>query len=305
MESLSTLLSTSSPKPLKTHKPTSHCPPKSPHSHKFHIPPQKISPFTLSTLTFTIPNYITPNPSFALDPLQTSSSKIDVEAIVNSIDDFFNKNPFFVSGCFFIWLIVIPLAKEYLSKCKFVSAIDGFRKLRDDPNAQLLDIRDVKSLKVMGSPSLNMFGKSVVQVDFDENEDVDEFVKRVLDKFEKPENTVVCVLDSVDGNSLKVAELLFKNGFKEAYAIKGGLRGENGWMAIQETLLPPSVHVYRRKKKKKKIKVSEQLGTNGAIDQQIEKSDQSSTTKTGFKSSSPYPNYPDLKPPSSPMPSKP
>lgn len=34
---------------------------------------------------------------------------------------------------------------------------------------------------------------------------------------------------SFDGNSLKVAELLFKNGFKEAYAIEGGLRGKDGW----------------------------------------------------------------------------
>lgn len=26
-----------------------------------------------------------------------------------------------------------------------------------------------------------------------------------------------------------MAELLFKNGFKEAYAIEGGLRGKDGW----------------------------------------------------------------------------
>lgn len=29
---------------------------------------------------------------------------------------------------------------------------------------------------------------------------------------------------------MKVAELLFKNGFKEAYAIKGGVAGNKGWM---------------------------------------------------------------------------
>lgn len=37
---------------------------------------------------------------------------------------------------------------------------------------------------------------------------------------------------SFDGDSLNAAELLFKNGFKEAYAIKGGLRGKNGWQVI-------------------------------------------------------------------------
>lgn len=41
-----------------------------------------------------------------------------------------------------------------------------------------------------------------------------------------------CVEGSFDGNSLKVAELLVKNGFKEAYAIRGGLRGNKGWQVI-------------------------------------------------------------------------
>lgn len=27
-----------------------------------------------------------------------------------------------------------------------------------------------------------------------------------------------------------MAKLLFKNGFKEAYAIEGGVRGKNGWL---------------------------------------------------------------------------
>lgn len=35
---------------------------------------------------------------------------------------------------------------------------------------------------------------------------------------------------SFDGNSMKVAELLVENGFKEAYYIKGGARGKNGWL---------------------------------------------------------------------------
>lgn len=39
------------------------------------------------------------------------------------------------------------------------------------------------------------------------------------------------VQDSFDGNSMKVAELLVKNGFKEAYAIRGGIQGKNGWQA--------------------------------------------------------------------------
>lgn len=62
-------------------------------------------------------------------------------------------------------------------------------------------------------------------------------------------------ISSFDGNSIKVAELLFKNGFKEAYAIKGGMRGKKGWQEIQEELLPPSVHVYPNKKAKRSRKM--------------------------------------------------
>lgn len=136
-------------------------------------------------------------------------------------------------------------------------------------------------------------------------------------------------IGSFDGNSMKVAELLFKNGFKEAYAIKGGVRGQQGWMAIQDTLLPPSVHINRRKK----TKVPKELSTNGngAIQQSDNKNESvvssdipavgNQETENGHVkksvesnpemkissvvSSSPYPNYPDLKPPSSPSPSKP
>ncbi|KAF5954497.1 hypothetical protein HYC85_007353 [Camellia sinensis] len=79
---------------------------------------------------------------------------------------------------------------------------------------------------------------------------------------------------SFDGNSMKVAELLFKNGFKEAYAIRGGVRGENGWQAIQETLLPLSVHIYP----KKKVKMPKKLGMNGGVNQQSNNQATSSTT---------------------------
>ncbi|XWS75975.1 hypothetical protein CRYUN_Cryun01aG0137500 [Craigia yunnanensis] len=78
---------------------------------------------------------------------------------------------------------------------------------------------------------------------------------------------------SFDGNSFKGAELLYQNGFKEAYAIKGGVRGKKGWLAIQETLLPPSVHI----KPKKVVKISQKLGVNGAVSQVEDKKEGSSS----------------------------
>ncbi|XP_061368552.1 rhodanese-like domain-containing protein 4A, chloroplastic [Gastrolobium bilobum] len=286
-----------------------------------------------SCFSFTMIDIFTPFSCLAVEAtaptlVESYAGKINLESILVSIDDFFNRYPFFVAGCTFIWMVVIPLTEEYFKKYKFISAIDAFRKLRDDPDSQLLDIRDRKGVRFLGSPNLKILKKEVVQVEFtDENEDG--FVKKVLERFKDAPNTVICVLDSFDGNSMKVAELLFKNGFKEAYAIKGGVRGQKGWIAIQDTLLPPSVHIYRRKK----TKASQQLTTNGngAIPQNASNNESALSPDTpengnqktdnghvkrsvesvpevkigSVASSSPYPNYPDLKPPSSPTPSKP
>ncbi|KAJ0972220.1 hypothetical protein J5N97_020179 [Dioscorea zingiberensis] len=269
-----------------------------------------------------IPFLSIPLPSFAAGG-DEASGKINLESILISIDDFFNRYPFFVAGVTFIWLVVIPLVQEYLKKCKPIMAIDAFRKLRDLPNSQLLDIRKKKSFAYMDSPNLSIFSKNTVWVEFDE-ENEDGFVKEVLKNFEDPGNIVLCVLDNFDDNSLKVAELLFKNGFKEAYAIEGGLRGQDGWEAIQENLLPPSVHVYPRKKKKSRrsnpseldrLSEDEKSSDNGRAPISVILQEESSNAENGYVSAmneapkerplSPYPNYPDLKPPSSPTPSKP
>ncbi|KAL2470797.1 Rhodanese-like domain-containing protein 4A [Abeliophyllum distichum] len=269
-----------------------------------------------------------PLPCFASEttaPTEEVSSKINLEAVLVSIDNFFNRYPFFVATVTFIWLVVIPLTEEYLQKYKFISAINAFKKLQDDPNSQLLDIRDSRSLASLESPNLKILNKSALQVEFREGNE-EGFVKRVLENFGEPENTTICIIDNFDGNSMKAAELLVKNGFKEAYAIRGGIRGKKGWQEIQETLLPPSVCVYP----KKKVKLSKELNTNGGVQRQ-DNNDDDFSSATSFSNSkkennnnrdvssinptsqskgvprpsSPYPNYPDLKPPSSPTPSKP
>ncbi|KAI9075675.1 hypothetical protein K1719_042372 [Acacia pycnantha] len=314
----------SNPKPPDSSSQSSYSTKKNPISLQTH---SKSSPQNLAQcLSFAIVDLFAAFPCLASESVADSESgKINLESVVVSIDNFINRYPFFVAGCTFIWLVVIPLTQEYFRKYKFISAIDAYRKLRDDPNSQLLDIRDRNNLKFLRSPNLKILNKEVVKVEFSEG-DEDGFVKKVLETFNDAPNTVLCIMDNFDGKSMQVAELLFKNGFKEAYAIRGGVRGEQGWMEIQDTLLPPSVHIYP----KKKIKASEQLGTNGAIQQNEDNGnawspdipkpvDQSSDTGPVRKSaesfpdvkikskasSSPYPNYPDMKPPSSPTPSKP
>ncbi|XP_074284051.1 rhodanese-like domain-containing protein 4A, chloroplastic isoform X1 [Silene latifolia] len=201
-------------------------------------------------------------PSLAAEIEDPSSQKINLETTLVTIDEFFNKYPYFVAGVTFIWLIGLPLLQEYLNKYKFISALDAFKKLRDDSSAQLLDIRDDKSVGFLASPNLKIFNKRVLQLPFNESDQAG-FLNKVESNFVDPQNTVVCILDNFDGNSMKVAELLFKNGFKEAYAIKGGVRGKKGWQEIQEEFLPPAVHVFRRKKAQK----SPQHKENGAASQ--------------------------------------
>ncbi|CAA0833544.1 Rhodanese-like domain-containing protein 4A-chloroplastic [Striga hermonthica] len=265
----------------------------------------------------------------AVLPDEGVSNRISLESVVVAVDNFFIRYPFFVATVTFVWLVVIPLTEEYMQKYKFISAINAFKKLQDDPACQLLDIRDGKSLAVLRSPNLKILRKSVARVEFREG-DEDGFVKRVLKIFEEPSDTIVCILDNFDGNSFKAAELLVKNGFKEAYAIRGGILGQQGWQDIQETLLPPSVHIYPTKKSKKQKK----LDTNGGMTTQQDGNDDafsinkvldaentvnvnetesedvtlsspSVESNIGQRPLSPYPNYPDFRPPSSPTPSKP
>ncbi|XP_024981803.1 rhodanese-like domain-containing protein 4A, chloroplastic [Cynara cardunculus var. scolymus] len=337
MESLSIPLSSSPPfsKNPKTHKITTPKPyflfpncnliPNSIQSLSNFIKKTPKSSITttlkpnLQSLSFLFVGFPFPLSSFASEsasielPTNQSSSKINLEAIVVSIDDFFNRYPFFVAGVVFIWLFVIPVSQGYLRKYKPISAIDAFKKLKEDPNAQLLDIRDNKTVRVLGSPNLKILNKKAVQVEFSDGDD-EGFAKKVKENFGDPANTTICILDNFDGDSMKVAELLFNNGFKEAYAIRGGVRGDNGWQEIQETLLPPSVHVFPKTGVKKS-------NNNGSVGKQSEAKseptfldskqtnngyvDTSTKPNTSVRPSSPYSMYPDMKPPSSPTPSKP
>nr|GLL42834.1 rhodanese-like domain-containing protein 4A, chloroplastic [Ipomoea trifida] len=213
MESLSQSLSTfppllnhsrtliSKPRFTSTRKFTSHClnslqthatkPPNLPPFLRFrHI---SLNPhfFSLCTgLSFPLSCFA----SETAVPTEEASAKINLEAILVSIDEFFNRYPFFVAGVTFIWLVVIPLTEEYLQKYKFISAINAFKKLRDEPSCELLDIRDKRSLAYLGSPNLKILKKSALQVHFVEGNE-DAFVKEVLENFRDPENTTVCIVD--------------------------------------------------------------------------------------------------------------
>lgn len=72
--------------------------------------------------------------------------------------------------------------------------MNAFRKLKMQPESQLLDIRDDKTLASLASPNLKFLGKSSIQVPYSED-DESVFLKKVKGTFSDPENTVVCILD--------------------------------------------------------------------------------------------------------------
>lgn len=170
--------------PIKSSSPS----PSAPFLSRLSLKPDKIPHLLLGLSS------VAPLPCFASETFLSPNEKINLESLVVSVDDFFNRNPFFVAGVTFVWLVVVPLTQEYLKKSKFISAIDAFRKLRDDPNAQLLDIRDDNSLAYLDSPNLKILNKGVVKVQFSQD-DEDGFLKSVSTKFSDPKNTTVCVLD--------------------------------------------------------------------------------------------------------------
>ncbi|XP_037416819.1 rhodanese-like domain-containing protein 4A, chloroplastic [Triticum dicoccoides] len=126
-----------------------------------------------------------PLPALAAEADGGGGSKVSLESIVLAVDDFNNRNPFFVAGVVFVWLVVLPLAQEYFKKYKAVGALDAFRKLRDVPEAQLLDVRRGSSVRFMAPPNLRLVEKSAVQVEFDE-EDEKRFLGEVLARFPDP-----------------------------------------------------------------------------------------------------------------------
>ncbi|RWW55829.1 hypothetical protein BHE74_00037488 [Ensete ventricosum] len=143
--------------------------------------------------------FSSPFPANAADAEQVLQ-KFNIEQILVSIDDFFNRNPFFVAGVTVIWLVLIPLTQEYLKKYKFISAIDAFRKLRDMPSAQLLDVRKRQSVKFMDSPNLRILSKNVVRVEYSDGNE-EGFIDEVRRNFEDPGNTVICVLDNIPSSN--------------------------------------------------------------------------------------------------------
>ncbi|KAJ8643044.1 hypothetical protein MRB53_004792 [Persea americana] len=93
-------------------------------------------------------------------------------------------------------------------------------KLKNDPSAQLLDIRDNQSLSYLRSPNLKILNKIAVPVEFVEGED-ERFVKKALANFSDPGNTILCILDKEKRRTVALTD----SGQISAVEVDDGYRG--------------------------------------------------------------------------------
>lgn len=162
----------------------------------------------------------------------SSSSDFDIGQIVNGIANFTSENPLIIGGGAAVLIVPLVVSQFFAKEPKkwgIENAKVAYAKLGEDVSAQLVDIREGKELNVVGRPDLKGLKKKAIAIAY-RKDDKNGFLKKLALKFKDPENTTLFILDKFDDNSELVAELATANGFKSAYAIKGGAEGPRGWI---------------------------------------------------------------------------
>ncbi|XP_042456727.1 rhodanese-like domain-containing protein 4, chloroplastic [Zingiber officinale] len=164
----------------------------------------------------------------------------DLSGLLDGIVSFVTDNPLIVGGAGLALAVplVISQVLNLAQSWGVESAKGAYAKLSEDSGAQLLDIREGKDLRQVGSPDLRGLKKKAVAITY-RGDDKQRFLKKLELKFKDPANTTLYILDKFDGNSELVAELVTLNGFKAAYAIKDGAEGTRGWMSSGLPWLQP------------------------------------------------------------------
>ncbi|XBI21250.1 protein THYLAKOID RHODANESE-LIKE, chloroplastic isoform X2 [Aegilops tauschii subsp. strangulata] len=147
--------------------------------------------------------------------------------------DFVAQNPLVVAAG--LAVVAVPLVVSQVlggasKPYETVSVKAAYRRLLEEPDAQLVDIRPLKDAREVGSPDISEAKKKAAAVPYD-GEDKNGFLKKLALRFKDPENTTLIILDKFDGNSELVAELVTSNGYKGAFAVKDGAEGPRGWQS--------------------------------------------------------------------------
>ena len=125
-----------------------------------------------------------------------SSFDFDSNGVLDTVVSFVTENPTVVAGGAVV--LAVPLILSQLLKNPkpwgVESARSAYAKLGDDDTAQLLDIRELKEFRDVGSPDIRGFGKKPVSIAF-KAEDKPGFLKKLSLKFKEPENATMFIID--------------------------------------------------------------------------------------------------------------
>uniref|UniRef100_R7WCI9 Protein THYLAKOID RHODANESE-LIKE, chloroplastic n=1 Tax=Aegilops tauschii TaxID=37682 RepID=R7WCI9_AEGTA len=169
-------------------------------------------------------------------PLRHNRSESPLPLVLRIEDDGLvleQENPLVVAAG--LAVVAVPLVVSQVlggasKPYETVSVKAAYRRLLEEPDAQLVDIRPLKDAREVGSPDISEAKKKAAAVPYD-GEDKNGFLKKLALRFKDPENTTLIILDKFDGNSELVAELVTSNGYKGAFAVKDGAEGPRGWQS--------------------------------------------------------------------------
>lgn len=176
--------------------------------------------------------------------------EVDLSAVGSSVGgatNFVFDNPVVLLGAVAAVAVPLLVSRVFQSKRQpygAVTAKEAYAKLSDATlpgQQQLVDIRLAEDVNAEGSPDLRSLKKRVYQVSYsvDQEDAAAAVVKKLKAKLKKPEETTLYILDRFEGSSLAVAKLATEEGFKAAYAVKGGAEGPNGWRSSELPWLEP------------------------------------------------------------------
>jgi rhodanese-related sulfurtransferase len=109
-----------------------------------------------------------------------------------------------------------------------ISPSEAMKKLKQDPNAQLIDVRTSAEWQYVGAPDLRPLNKRSIKIQWRElpNMDLNEDFVEELEMKVPSRYTVLLFLCRTGGRSREAAIAMTEHGYKNCYNIDKGFEGD-------------------------------------------------------------------------------